>query len=158
MTGSNKNVALPEYAYVPGRTPRHDEGFLDHVISAAPAQTLDRSARDNPAWSYSLRLMQNAYYWEAHEVLEELWRRAAPNSRERYLVRGLIHIANAALKMGMQRCDAATRLSRLAQECIRDAFSSSHSPTLMLLHRDQLLQHAKTCDTTEFAFTAPEEM
>ena len=94
--GKTEIFALPDHAYVPGRTQRHAEGFLDHVKRAAPAPTRDRDAEGNRAWIYSLELLENGFYWEAHEVLEEVWRNAAPNSRERYLVQGLIHIANAA--------------------------------------------------------------
>lgn len=145
--------ALPEHAYIPGRTPRHAEGFLDHVKRAAPAPTLDRQAPDNSAWIYSLRLLENGFYWEAHEVLEEIWRNASPNSRERYLVQGMIHIANAALKVRMQRPEAAERLARLALDCIGEAFGSHRTEPLMMLTRDRLMACARNCDKAGFSFT-----
>lgn len=144
--------ALPDHAYVPGRTPRHTEGFLDHVKRAAPTPTSDTGARGNRAWTYSLRLLENGYYWEAHEVLEEVWRNAAPNSRERYLVQGLIHIANAALKVQMRRPEAAGRLAELALDCIREAFRTHETDVLMLLVRDRMIACAGDCSKSGFSF------
>ncbi len=150
--------ALPDHAYVPGRTPRHAEGFLDHVKRAAPTPTLDLNARDNRAWTYSLRLMENGFYWEAHEVLEEVWRNATPNSRERYLVQGLIHVANAALKVQMRRPEAAGRLAEMALDCIREAFRTRETDVLMLLARDRLIACARNCDKSGFSFAEVTEM
>lgn len=140
MTPGRKAAArfpLPEAAHVPGRTPRPPEGFLDAVIAEAPARTLDGEADGNPVWHYGLVLIEHGFFWEAHEVLEPVWMRTAPNSRERFLLQAVIHIANGALKLRMGRPRAASRLAALARENLERAFEG-HSGPLMGLEREDV--------------------
>ena len=95
---------------------------MDAAKELACAQTLDANAAANVAWLHGLRLIDLEYYWEAHEILETVWMNAAPNSRERQLVQGIIHLANAALKVKMDRPKAAARLLELARNHIDEAF------------------------------------
>ena len=133
--------ALPEAAHVPGQTPRPAEGFLDAVIAEAPAQTLHAETGRNPVWHYGLILIERGFFWEAHEVLEPVWMRAAPNSRERFLVQAVIHIANGALKLRMFRPQAARRLAGLADENLARAFEG-HRGTLMGLDQARVANAA----------------
>lgn len=103
------------------------------------AVTQDESSGDNHAWLYGLRLIEHGYFWEAHEILESVWMRASPNSRERQLVQGIIHIANAALKQTMARPGAAKRLYLLAQNCVLEAFPGRRKAPLMGLEFETLL-------------------
>jgi len=115
-------LALPGYRHVPGVNRRPDGGALEAVIALAPAETRGGTAAGNVAWVYGVRLIEGGCFWEAHEVLEAVWRRARPNSRERFLVQALIHLANGALKLGMGRSGAARRLAGLAADCRQRAF------------------------------------
>lgn len=83
--------------HVPGLTPRPD-----HAIA--------------PGLEEGLALYRAGYFWEAHEAWEPLWLEAAPNSRERALLQGLIQLANAWLKLRMDRAPAAARIAALAAE------------------------------------------
>ena len=130
--------SLPSHAYVPGINQRHEEEFLDHIKAAAPTETLDSTSADNQAWLYGLRLIQQDYFWEAHEILETVWMRALPNSRERHLVQGVIHLANAALKQKMGRPEAAERLFNLAEDCILEASFGLAGTRLMGLDPTEL--------------------
>ena len=125
---------LPPYAHIPGRTARHPEGFLDHVIDAAPSVTDEAGAARNAAFRFGLRLFSTGHDWEAHEVWEAVWLRAAPNGRPRHLVRGLIQLANARLKARMGRPSASARLLALADTSISWAFEGG-APTVMGLSR-----------------------
>jgi predicted metal-dependent hydrolase len=69
-----------------------------------------------PALVLALDLEAGGYFWEAHEVLEALWLRAVPNSRERHLLQGFIQRANAGLKSAMGAERASRRLWGLAAE------------------------------------------
>ena len=129
---------LPSHAYLPGQNPRHPDGFLDHVKHAAPAETRNDNSSSNQAWMYGLRLIEHGFYWEAHEVLETVWLNAPQNSRERHLVQGVIHIANAALKQKMSKPSAAKRLYRLAATCLQEAFPGQRDSRLMGLHKNRL--------------------
>ena len=123
-------LPLPSSKHIPGQTERPDMELLEKIAGRALAPTLDQSAPDNPAWNYGIRLFNAGYYWEAHEVLEAVWMNALPNSRERYLVQGVIHVANARLKLKMAQPRATGRLYQLAQECFADAFASRSTPLM----------------------------
>ena len=115
------SLQLPAHAYVPGRTPRHADGFLDHILDLADPVTTEKDAHRNDAWLFGLRLLEHGYYWEAHEVLERVWLNALPNSLERNFVQAMIHLANAALKIRMDREDAAVKLGKLALRCVEES-------------------------------------
>ena len=114
-------LPLPDYAHVPGSNARPDLAFLETLCASAPDTTSHETAADNLAWNYGLRLFNNGFYWECHEVLETVWMNAAPNSREKHLVQAVIHLANAFLKVNMKRQNAATRLFALADEALNRA-------------------------------------
>lgn len=135
---NHNEIPLPDYAYIPGINARHKEGFLNHVKDMASDITKDGTAKDNLAWLYGIRLLENAFYWECHEVLEEVWMKAAPNSRERYLVQGIIHLANAALKIKMDRASAAQKLASLAANSIHEAYVGFTQDSLLHLRKSDL--------------------
>jgi predicted metal-dependent hydrolase len=68
------------------------------------------------AYRYGASLYVQSFFWEAHEVWEAVWKACPPNGVERRLLRGLIGLANAALKLRMGRPKAALRLLREADE------------------------------------------
>jgi hypothetical protein len=138
MAQSVDHIPLPTHAHIPGSNQRHAEDFLDPVKKLASEQTQDANAANNIAWLYGLRLIDLGYHWEAHEILETVWMHAAPNSRERQLVQGIIHLANAVLKVKMERQKAALRLLDLAETHIVEAFAGHREKTLMLLRHDDL--------------------
>ncbi len=139
MNPSAKSLKLPPFAYVPGAGTRHQEDFLDHVKAIATLKTCNSTANSNQAWLYGLRLIDHGFFWEAHEILETVWMRAAPNSREKNIIQGVIHIANAALKQKMGRPNAARKLRALADECISEAFVGWTHGQLMGLDKTNLL-------------------
>lgn len=69
-----------------------------------------------PGLEEGLSLYRAGYFWEAHEAWEPLWLAAAPNSRERALLQGLIQLTNGWLKLRMGRAPAAGRIAALARE------------------------------------------
>ncbi len=115
-------LALPATRHVPGQATTADATVLERACRTALPQTLDDTARHNTAWRYGLRLFNDGFYWETHEVLEAVWMNARPNSCERHLLQGVIHLANAALKHHMHRPQAVQRLLALAGECIARAY------------------------------------
>ena len=114
-------VPLPDYRHLPGRNPRPTDDLLPSIARSAPTITEPADAAGNTAWRYGIRLMRHGFFWEAHEVLEPVWFNAAPNSRERYLVQGLIQLANAALKAELGQARAVRRLAEIAAGHLRDA-------------------------------------
>jgi len=116
-------VPLPPYAYVPGRTPRHDEGRWDEVrATVEPGMDADELAA-SPAFTAGMAFFENGYFWEAHEVWEAVWMACPPNSAEHRFVQALIQLANAELKLAMERPRAALRLCAIAEAHLEEAAS-----------------------------------
>ncbi|MFZ1813685.1 MAG: DUF309 domain-containing protein [Rhizobiaceae bacterium] len=128
---SASSIALPESAYLPGRTLRPEDR------EGARIEHLDI------AWAHGLRLLLCGYYWEAHEALEPVWMGFAPNSRERHLVQAVIQIANLSLKARMGRSGAAGRIIPIVVQSLDEAFARG-SETLMGLqwHRSDMNYNA----------------
>ena len=139
-----ETLELPSHKHVPGRNERHPEGFLDPIINLAHEVTVSDTAATNIGWLYGLRLLKEGYYWEAHEVLEAVWIRATPNSREKYLVQAVIHVANAAIKDRMEMPKAAIRLAALAEECVAQAYKNQEMYTVMQMRIQEFRELMET--------------
>ncbi len=118
----NGEPPLPGRRHVPGANARPPEGAFAAIRRAAAKPTCEATADANIAWRHGLRLFNAGFDWEAHEVLEAVWLNAAPNSCERALVQGIIHLANGRLKQAMGRPNARRRLANLAAEAFSAAF------------------------------------
>jgi uncharacterized protein len=93
---------FPPYSFVPGLFPHPSADPAGHSHGRAPArpQPLDparwqRSAR----YLYGIDLFNFGYYWEAHEAWEELWHGCGRTGPTATLLKGLIHLAAAGVKM-----------------------------------------------------------
>ena len=118
-------LPLPTYKHQPGVNPRPTDGFLESIAEQAPANISSDNASSNEVWLYGLRLIEEGYYWEAHEILEPVWFNAKPNSRERFFIQGIIQFANATLKAEMRKPKAALRLCALCDELLTNASSQA---------------------------------
>lgn len=103
-------LTYPEYAYVPGRTPRHPEGLFDPLRESVGSEVAPDRLMETPAWIAGLSFLEEGFFWEAHEVLEPIWMALSPEAEERELVQALIQLANACLKREMGRPQAVLRI------------------------------------------------
>ncbi|MCX7558590.1 DUF309 domain-containing protein [Sulfitobacter sp. F26204] len=103
-------VPMPPHAYVPGQNMRHPEGLFDGVKQSVHAELTPESLHETEAFRAGLIYFDAGFYWECHEVLEAVWMQAPDGSPEREMVQALIQLANAKLKILMQRPNAARRL------------------------------------------------
>ena len=117
------SLELPDHAHVPGFNARHHNELLESVVAMASPITSNNGWRENPAWLYGIRLFNQGFFSEAHEVLERVWMNAQPNSRERHLVQGVVQLANARLKEVAGRTKAAERLFAIAGQCFERTFA-----------------------------------
>ena len=100
--------SFPKVPYRPGLGPRpvdaHDsdldawDGSAKHLLA-------------NSEFRWGIDLYNHSYYWEAHEVWEELWILADKQSGARLLVQGLIQCSGAALKALIGQSEGCARLS-----------------------------------------------
>jgi hypothetical protein len=104
------NLPLPRWAYVPGETNEADQDTLWQAKALVPQRFRDFVPARHPALRYGIALNDSGYFWEAQEVLEAVWAAAPQGGRERILLRACIQVANANLRLRMDKPRAATRL------------------------------------------------
>jgi hypothetical protein len=141
------NLPLPGWAYVPGETAdaEADHDALWQAKALVPAQFFGYVPARHPALRYGIALNDAGYFWESQEVLEAVWAAAPQRGRERILLRACIQIANANLRLRMQKPRAAARLLREALAALgarrtsADGFADGFpSAALAALLRDKL--------------------
>src|SRR6202008_3516286 len=105
-------LPLPQWAHVPGQAgddnADHDTLWKAKVL-VPPAFRGYVPAR-HPALRYGLALNDRGYFWETQEILEALWAATPQGGRERILLRACILIANANLRLRMEKGGSAARL------------------------------------------------
>jgi hypothetical protein len=106
------NLALPRWAYVPGESAEAeaDHDTLWQAKALVPSRFGGFVPARHPALRYGIALNDAGYFWEAQEVLEAVWAAAPQGGRGRILLRACIQIANANLRLRMQKPRAAARL------------------------------------------------
>ena len=118
---------LPPYSYVPGPLPHpisdpagHSYGL--HLISPGEVQqgpvvsvSLVSGWRESSDYLFGIDLFNHGFYWEAHEIWEQLWIACGRSGREADFLKGLIKLAAAGVKVregrpiGVQRHAARAR-------------------------------------------------
>jgi hypothetical protein len=94
--------ALPPYTYVPGRWPHPKSDPRGHAYgrTAEPLAEFDPAKLEqSPDFRYAVDLFHAGYYWEAHEVWESLWHVAGRTGPTADLLKGLIKLAAAGVKV-----------------------------------------------------------
>src|SRR6476469_4510880 len=120
-SSSGAGLPLPRWAYVPGVAADADADYdtLAQVMALVPSRFRDFVPARHPALRYGVALNDHGFFWESQQVLEAVWAAAPQGGRERILLRACIHIANANLRLRMQRLHSAARLFGDAQAELR---------------------------------------
>lgn len=131
---------LPPYAYVPGLRPR--PSHLREDARDPPPAPLDPDAwRDSPAYLRGIELFEHGYYWEAHEAWEGLWIAAGREGPVAELLRGLILLAAAGVKVRQGRGTGAATLGARARGCF-ERVRQQHGTELAGMVLEELLAFA----------------
>ena len=120
---------LPPYAYVPGgpwphptRSPAgHSYGRRDGPIAPTSAEWSARFRR-------GIELFDAGYYWEAHEVWEGLWHAEGRRGPAADLIKGLIKLAAAGVKVRERQEHGVRTHARRAAECFAAARDQGVAP------------------------------
>jgi hypothetical protein len=106
------HLPLPQWAYVPGETAEAEADYetLAQAKLLVPSRFRGYVPARHPALRYGIALNDHGYFWESQEILEAVWAAAPQGGRERTLLRACIQIANANLRLRMQKPHAAARL------------------------------------------------
>ncbi|MDX2039208.1 MAG: DUF309 domain-containing protein [Isosphaeraceae bacterium] len=95
---------LPPYTYIPGgRHPhpiREPGGHMHGRRHEQPPPIADElGGTGSPAFDQGKRLFEAGYYWEAHEAWESLWHAHGRTGPTADLLKGLIKLAAAGVKV-----------------------------------------------------------
>jgi hypothetical protein len=109
---ATSNLPLPRWAYVPGETEEANADYetLAQITGLVPPRFGGYVPARHPALRYAIMLNDRGYFWESQEILETVWAAAPQGGRERILLRACVLIANANLRLRMQKLNAAARL------------------------------------------------
>lgn len=110
---------MPPHAYVPGQNTRHPEEWFDAVKRSVSSDLPLEDLQHTAAFRAGLIYLDAGFYWECHEVLEAVWMHTPKDTTERALVQALIQLANAQLKVLMERPRAARRLCDMVEGHLR---------------------------------------
>jgi hypothetical protein len=113
-------IPFPRWSYLPGGDREPDRNPLEIAKSRVPTRFDGFVPVGNAAFIYGLVLNDGGWHWEAHEVLEAVWKAAPMNGPDRLALQALIQIANAGLKQRMERPRAAGRLVEHASALLRE--------------------------------------
>lgn len=114
-------MILPPVPHLPGHTPRPPDTLFDPLKVGLSPDLSPAALVGSDAFRAGLRAFEARYYWEAHELWEAVWICLPPAGPDRLLLRGLIQLANAGLKMRIGRVRAALRILDLADTALAEA-------------------------------------
>jgi predicted metal-dependent hydrolase len=137
---------FPAYSYVPGGFPHptSDPRGHSYQIDAEPAEDLRTAPwRKSRAYLYGIDLFNFGYYWEAHEAWEAHWHAAHRVSPVADLLKGLIKLAAAAVKVREGNRAGVRRHLQRARELFEAAWTNRPPEEAFLgLKKDNLLRIA----------------
>jgi len=102
MSASSGEGDLPPYGFVPGHRPhptQHPDGHSYGAHPAIPAALDPRKWDESRTYLRAFQLFDHGYYWEAHEAWEQLWIAAGRQGPVGALLKGLIKLAAAGVKV-----------------------------------------------------------
>jgi hypothetical protein len=115
-------LVLPPEPHMPGLTARPDDALFAPLKSGLGSHLDVEALAASAAFLGGREAFERGYFWEAHELWEAVWTCLPPASAERNLLRGLIQLANARLKLRMARPRAVERIAALADSALQEAF------------------------------------
>ena len=124
--GESSAPRLPAYSYVPGGPWPHPNRAKDALADrdqepCLPATTLSGDPAASPMFRRGVELFDAGYYWEAHEAWEVLWHAVGRRGPTADILRGLIKLAAAGIKVRERREPGVRTHTRRAADCFASA-------------------------------------
>ena len=104
---------FPPYRYVMGLFPHPTEDNGGHSFGKSEREEINLDIEkwyQNEIYLYGIDLYNNAYWWEAHEALEQLWQETLTGDITHHYFQGLIKISAAFLKWHVKQRRGVERL------------------------------------------------
>lgn len=137
MSDPSARIMMPPYAYVPGQNARHPENLFDPIKSTVLAGLGPEKLHETDAFRAGLIYLDAGFFWECHEVLEAVWMQTTDGTPEREMVQALIQLANAKLKVLMQRPRAALRLCDMVAAHLNGC---PENPAILGVRREDVME------------------
>jgi hypothetical protein len=109
----------PAYRHVPGRTPHPTRDPQGHSYGRPEEDVPDLNVadwRECEPYRYGVDLFNAGYWWECHEVMEDLWHAAGIGSPAAHVLQAVIQCAAAHLKIVCGQPKGARRLLEHARK------------------------------------------
>jgi hypothetical protein len=128
--------ALPPYAYVAGQHPHPIRDPRGHSFGIKPDNPEPPDPQRWQACSpylYGIDLFNHGYYWEAHEVWEELWRACGRSGPAGTFLKALIGLAAAGFKVRVGNLQGVRRHAQRAARLFHETAMviGPHGPSYM---------------------------
>jgi uncharacterized protein len=125
-SSQERSLRLPPYTYVPGgpwpHPKRAKESSGDRDMEPCLANNpLSGDVAASPLFRRGVELFDAGYYWEAHEAWEGLWHAVGRRGATADVLRGLIKLAAAGIKVRERREPGVRTHARRAAECFASA-------------------------------------
>lgn len=121
------------YRFASGLSPHPTEHPQGHSFGVPPPVVTLRPPeqwRDDEEYLFGCDLYNHAFWWEAHEAWEGLWRLCEPEGASFRFFQGLIQISAAHLKLFLGRTTGVCRLRERAQGYLSSA-AKERGPVFM---------------------------
>ena len=111
--------SFPPYAYLPGKKPHPVRDPTGHSYHVEPIPVAAEASLGSETFLWGLDLFNHGYYWEAHEAWEGLWQGADRDGPLCMLLKGLILLSAAGIKIREGEHAAAVRHTGRAAALLR---------------------------------------
>lgn len=150
-------LPFPAYSYVPGGFPHPTSDPRGHSYQKHPEPAEDLRSfpwQQSRAYLYGIDLFNFGYYWEAHEAWEAHWHAAHRVGSTADLLKGLIKLAAAAVKVREGNRVGVRRHLQRARELFHAAWMNRPiEETFLGLKKDNLLGLAAELSRHETTMT-----
>jgi len=137
---------LPPYAFVAPHRPHPTKDPQGHSYGRdeAPEAPLDPARwRESKAFLRGFDLFNRGFYWEAHEAWEGLWHAAGREGPVALLLKGLIKLAAAGVKVRQRMPDGVRLHCERAEAHFRGVAAATGAPRVAGLDLDRLVERAR---------------
>lgn len=117
---------FPAYRHRPGVTPHpiRDEGGHSYEKETSPAAITEVDWHISATYLFAIDLINEGYFWEAHEELEGLWLGTGRDTPIGQFLQAIIQTAAALLKIDAGKIESAGKLTRVAAAKLREPRST----------------------------------
>lgn len=131
------DLPFPPYRFIPGRHPHpvaspqghsyRPPGEVEPPVHYYPPEEWSQS----PEYLYGCDLYNHAYWWEAHEAWEGLWRVTPEGSPQRRFLQGMIQVGATHLQLFLRSEGGVTRLRMTSMEHLHWVRQQISTPQFM---------------------------